>query len=140
MIIPAPKKPRKLMFSDPFIFHAVRAWLTPSRAPYEEQVQPALNDPEWSARLAESVVTTHYRRRFPTYYIKAEGEVDVAYVVGNRFRPIEVKWTGQLRPKEIKQIRKYSNALILSKTRHPGMIMGVPSRPLPVELLSVTES
>ena len=134
---PAPKKPRKLMFADPFIFHAVRAWLIPSKNPYKDQVQPALSDPEWSSRLVESVVATHYRRIFPTYYIKAEGEVDVVYVEGNRFHPIEVKWTGQLRPKQIKQIRKYRNALILSKSQHPGEIMGVPSRPLPLELLKI---
>ncbi|MBW1800543.1 MAG: ATP-binding protein [Deltaproteobacteria bacterium] len=136
---PSPKKPRKLMFSDPFIFHAVRAWLNPSKAPYEEQVQPLLSDPEWSARLVESIVATHYRRRFPTYYIKAEGEVDVAYVEGKRFRPVEVKWTGQLRPKEIKQIQKYGNALILTKTRHRGEVMGIPSIPVPVALMSITE-
>ena len=134
---PSPKKPRKLMFADPFIYHAIRAWLNPSRSPYEDQVQPALSDPQLSARLVESVVAIHYQRRFPTYYIKAEGEVDIAYVDGKRFHPIEVKWTGQLRPKNLKQIRKYRNGLILSKSRHPGEIMGVPSKPLPVELLQL---
>jgi len=136
-LAPAPKKPRKLMFCDPFIFHAVRAWLHPSREPFEEQVKTALSDPEWSSRLAESVVATHYRRLFPTFFIKAEGEVDVAYVKGNRFWPMEIKWTGQLRPKQLKQIRKYPNSLILTRSRQSGVIMGVPSRPLPVELLGL---
>lgn len=136
-LTPAPKKPRKVMFSDPFIFHAVRAWLNPSKDPFEVQVKTVLSDPEWSSRLAESVVITHYRRLFPTFFIKAEGEVDVAYVDGNRFWPIEIKWTGQLRPKQLKQIRKYPNPLILTKSRQPGEIMGVPSRPLPVELLGI---
>ena len=128
------------MFSDPFIFHAVRAWINPSRDPFEEQVKPALSDPEWSSRLAESVVATHYRRVFPTYYIKAEGEVDVVYVTGKRFWPIEINWTGQLRPKQLKQIRKYPNSLILTRSRQAGEIMGVPSRPLPVELLGIGSS
>jgi predicted AAA+ superfamily ATPase len=76
----APKKARKLMFSDPFIFHAVRAWLSPCKDPYSQQVVPLTSDPDWAARLVEACVATHYRRHFPTYYIKAEGEVDIAYM------------------------------------------------------------
>jgi predicted AAA+ superfamily ATPase len=81
----APKKARKLMFADPFIFHAVSAWLTPREDPYSRQVKLIVSDPDWAARLAEACVVTHYRRFYPTYYIKAEGEVDVAYVDQNRF-------------------------------------------------------
>jgi predicted AAA+ superfamily ATPase len=131
----APKKARKLMFTDPFIFHAARAWLTPHKDPYHHQVIPAVSDPEWAARLAEACVVTHYRRYFPTYYIKAQGEVDIAYVDQNRFWPLEVKWTGQLRPKDVKQISKYPNGRILSKSRQPGDILGIPAEPLPLALL-----
>ncbi|MCD6273145.1 MAG: ATP-binding protein [Deltaproteobacteria bacterium] len=131
----APKKARKLMFADPFIFHAVRAWLTPHKDPYSQQVKPAVSDPDWAARLAESCVTTHYRRYYPTYYIKAEGEVDVAYIDQNHFWPLEVKWTTQLRPKDLKQIAKYSNGRILTRSRHCRKITGIPAEPLPLALL-----
>jgi len=131
----APKKARKLMFSDPFIFHAVRAWLSPCKNPYSQQVVPLMSDPDWAARLVEACVATHYRRHFPTYYIKAEGEVDIAYIDQNRFWPLEIKWTKQLRPKDLKQIAKYPNSRILSRSWERGEIMGVPVEPLPLTML-----
>jgi predicted AAA+ superfamily ATPase len=131
----APKKARKLMFADPFIFHAVRSWLDPCNDPYSQQVRPLLSDPDWVARLAEACAVTHYRRHFPTYYIKAQGEVDIAYVDKNRFWPVEVKWTRQLRPKDLKQIAKYPNSRILTRSRRAGVVSGIPAEPLPLVLL-----
>ena len=94
-----PKKAKKIMFSDPFIFHAVHAWLKPSLHPYEERLLPVVSDPKKAGNLVESTVITHYRRYFSSYYIKAEGEVDLAYVEKGRFYPVEIRWTGQYRPK-----------------------------------------
>ena len=131
----APKKARKLIFSDPFIFHAVRAWLNPCQDPFDQQVVPALNNSDWAARLTEACVVTHYRRKFPTYYIKAEGEIDIAYIDKNRFWPVEIKWTKQLRPKELKQISKYPNGLILTRSKQFGKIRDIPTMPLPLALL-----
>ena len=136
----APKKARKLMFSDPFVFHAVRAWLNPCKDPFNQQVLPALNDPDWAAKLTEACVITHYRRKFPTYYIKAEGEIDIAYLNENRFWPVEIKWTKQLRPKTLKQISKYPNSLILTKSKQPGTIKDMPTMPLPLALLRLLAS
>lgn len=130
----SPKKARKMMFTDPFIFHAVRAWLRPSKDPYTQQVKAALSDPQWPARLAEACVATHSSRQYPTYYIKAKGEVDVAYVHKNRLWPIEVKWTTQIRPKDLKQVAKYPNSRILTRQRQSGEIMGIPTEPLPLAL------
>ena len=131
----APKKARKLMFTDPFIFHSVRSWLTPVDDPYNRQVLPLLSDPEWTGKLVEATLVTHYRRYHPTFYIKAEGEVDLAYIAQNRFWPIEVKWTGQVRPKDLKQIAKYSNGRILTKSKQFGHILGIPAEPLPLAML-----
>ncbi len=131
----APKKARKLMFSDPFIFHAIRSWLNPGKDPYSQQITPIISDPDWGARLVEACVVTHYRRYFPTYYIKAEGEVDIAYIKQNRFWPLEIKWTRQLRPKDLKQIAKYPNSRILTRLRQKGKILGISTEPLPLELL-----
>ena len=136
----APKKARKLMFSDPFVFHAVRAWLNPCKDPFNQQVLPALNNPDWAARLTEACVITHYRRKFSTYYIKAEGEIDIAYLDENRFWPVEIKWTGQLRPKTLKQISKYPNSLILTKSKQSGRIKDIPTMPLPLALLRLFTS
>lgn len=93
-----------------------------------------LADPEWSGRIAEACAVTHLRRFFPTFYIKAEGEVDIAYVEGRRFKPVEVKWTQQLRPHDLKQIRKYGNARIWAKTWGTEDIQGIPVEPLTLAL------
>ncbi len=127
----APKKARKLIFTDPFIYHAVRAWLTPCRDPFREQIIPATQDPVITSYLVEACVTSHIRRWYPTYYIKAEGEVDVAYVKNNKFWPIEVKWTSQLRIKDLKQIQKYKNGIILGKQRQIHQVNETMSYPLP---------
>jgi len=134
-LVAAPKKAKKVMFTDPFIFHAINAWLNPVEDPFTQQLQPLIANEEWSSKLTEACVVTLYRRKFPTYYIKAKGEVDVAYVDKNRFWPVEIKWTRQLRPKQIKQIAKYPNGKILTRSRESGAISGVPAEPLPLEVL-----
>ena len=131
----APKKARKLMFSDPFIYHAVRAWLKPVQDPHEDQVAAALADSDVAAGLVVACAVTHYRRLYPTYYIKAAGEVDIAYVKQNRFYPVEIKWTSQVRPKSLKQIHRYDNGTILTRSRQRGEIQGIPTEPLPIALL-----
>jgi hypothetical protein len=127
----APKKARKLAFADPFILHAVRAWLEPTVDPYGERIRPFLTQPDRAAAVVESVVAAHARRRFATYYIKAAGEVDVAIVSGRQFFPIEVKWRTQLRPSDLKQIAKYDRGRIVARTESMHEISGVPVVPLP---------
>jgi predicted AAA+ superfamily ATPase len=134
-LVAAPKKARKLVFTDPFIFHAINAWLHPVDDPYQKQILPIINDPISSSALVEACATTHYRRFYPTFYIKAEGEVDIAYVEKNRFWPVEIKWTQQLRAKDLKQVMKYPNSKILTKLKQSGFINTVKTEPLPIELL-----
>ena len=136
----APKKARKVMFSDPFIHHAVRSWVTPEGDPFHRQVIPSLSDPEVSAGIVETCAVTHVRRFWPTFYIKAEGEVDIAYVENRRFWPIEVKWTQQLRAKDLKQIAKYRNARVWSRSWASEQVGGVPVEPLPLALLRLGAS
>jgi len=136
----APRKARKVHFTDPFIAHAVRSWLTPVADPFRELVGTAPREPHWGARLAESCAVTHVRRWFPTFYIKAAGEVDIAFVNHGRFWPVEVKWTRQIRPEELKQARKYRTARIWSRHEHPRTIGGLPVEPLPVALVRMAEN
>ena len=77
----------------------------------------------------------HVRRRYPTYYIKAKGEVDIAYVHRGAFHPVEIKWTRQIRPADLKQVVKYPNARIWNRSRQSGAVGGVPTEPLPLALL-----
>lgn len=136
-LAPAPKKARKVMFTDPFIFHAVRSWLNPVGDPYGDQVSTAVSDPSIASRLAEACAVAHVRRRHPTYYIKAKGEVDIAYVHRGAFHPVEIKWTRQIRPADLKQVVKYPHARIWNRSRQPGTIGGVPTEPLPLALLRI---
>jgi len=134
---PAPKKAKKLMFCDPFILHAIRAWIEPDLSPFTQQIIPLQQDPVWMSKLVESCVACHFRRFFPTYYIKAQAEVDIAYVHERKFWPIEIKWTQQLRPKELKQVGKYTNGVIWARNKQYGQINGIKTLPLPIELLRV---
>ncbi len=136
-LIGAPKKHRKIMYCDPFIFHAIRAWLTPVKNPFKEQISKSINDNHLCPSLVEAVVTTHFRQFYPTYYIKAENEVDIAYVRNDKFWPVEIKWTNQLRPADIKQILKYKNGEIWSKIHTETKINNTPILPLPWALLGL---
>lgn len=135
----APKKARRVIFTDPFIHHAVVSWLDPVEAPYERQRDILDNDPSAAARQVEAVVVSLVRRSWPTYYIKAKGEVDVAYVDGRRFWPVEVKWTSQLRPKDLQQIARYPNGRIWDRSRTRRTVSGVPTEPLPLALLRLEQ-
>jgi len=121
----APKKAKKLYFEDPFIFHAVEQMLNMP----QKHTQPA---------LAETVAVVHVSRQHgKTYYIKGDkGEVDIAYLDGNRFFPIEVKWSRQLRPEELKQIQCYRNGLILNRASETASLGHIPCIPLIRYLLS----
>ena len=134
---PAPKKRKKLMFCDPFIFHAMRAWIDPVKDAYQQQILPILTNSKGCSDLIEACVVTHFRRFFPTYYIKAEGEVDVAYVHQRKFCPVEVKWTEQLRSNDLKQICKYTNGNIYAKTDEVTQFQTIPVLPLPLALMQI---
>jgi len=131
----APKKARKIFFCDPFIFHCARSWLWPCSDPYQDQTLPLLADARKTSLLVESCAASLYGRNYPVYYIKGKGEVDMAYVHEKRFWPVEIKWTSQLRPGELKQIVKYKNGLILNKSKQRGSMQNIPTRPLPLALL-----
>ncbi len=137
-LVGAPKKHRKFMFNDPFVFHAIQAWLNPLENPFENQIKKTLENPDLVSKLVEACVVSHFRRHYEkTFYIKAEQEVDVAYVDKNKFWPIEVKWTNQLRPEALKQIQKYKNGKIFARVEAVHKIGNIPILPLPWALLSL---
>ncbi len=121
----APKKAKKLYFQDPFIYHTAEYMLETQR----HDMQPA---------LAETAVVMQYSRMYTkTFYIKGDkGEVDIAYVQDRRFYPVEVKWSRNVRPEELKQIMCYSNGLILGRVQATRSMMGIPCVPLVRHLLS----
>jgi predicted AAA+ superfamily ATPase len=130
----APKKARKLNFTDPFIFHAINQWISPADD-VNQKIHEDIKDPHISATLVEAVVSNQFRRYYPTYYIKDDIEIDIAYVDQQQFWPIEVKWRNQLRPKDINALTKYKHATVLAKTPVPNNINGINIFPLPLALL-----
>jgi len=123
-LIGAPKKAKKVFFTDPFILQALSLWA---------ECDFDLKRPEHLGHVVEGVALNHYKRKFPTFYIKAEGEVDIVFLKEKKMFPLEVKWTGQIRSKDLKQIRKYQNGLVLGTVENPETIP--PTRFLPRALL-----
>ena len=134
---PAPKKAKKLIFTDPFIFHALQNWIAPVKDPFEQVIKPMLSDSKSISKLVEACVVSHFRRYYETMYIKASGEVDIAYIHRKKFWPVEIKWTNQIRQKDLKQIMKYPNGRILAKTNQFGDLNNVPVIPLPIGILDM---
>lgn len=123
----SPKKAKKIMFADPFIYHAMKIWLG----------IPDVESPEETSKIVESTIITHYRRHYPTYYIKSEGEIDLAYLHNKKIFTTEIKWTEQIRTKDLKQIKKYKNSSIFTKLRGHGNISGLPAEYIPYMLANL---
>ncbi len=139
-LLPAPKKARKLSFSDPFVYHAIKVWLNPTPEPYEKMKADIAN-PTLASELVEGVVSNHFARHTPTYYLKHAQEVDIAYLKDNKIWPIEVKWRSQLRPKEIKHLLQYPNSKIYAKTNNFSMIEDkIPLIPIAVALYNFDQA
>jgi len=139
-LTPAPKKARKVMFTDPFILHAARSWLQADAEPYESMIKPLIADAEWRGKLVESIVVTHFSRLQPTYYIKtSKGEVDLAIVHERIIFPIEIKWTSQLRSQDLKLVRNMDQGRVWANV--PGQLDfdGMIIAPLPLSLYNIEQ-
>ncbi|MCK4907225.1 MAG: ATP-binding protein [Spirochaetes bacterium] len=121
-----PKKAKKIHFADPFIIDVIGQWLQ-----RERYIHATMEE----SNKVESITASNLISKNIVYYIKADGEIDIVLVKNNGFIPIEIKWTGQLRPSDLKQIRKYNNSLILTKQRQRGIIENIETIPLPLYLL-----
>lgn len=125
-----PKKAFKIHFTDPFIANVIEKWLVREQRLGQNRREEATQ--------VESCVAAQYRHLAPSFYIKAEGEIDLVLVTEKEFFPIEVKWSKQIRPSDLKQLKKYKNSVILSKGLIPGKIEEIASYPLPLFLLDHT--
>ncbi len=87
--------------------------------------------------MVEGVVANHFRRYYPTYYLKAEQEIDVVYVKNQKIFPVEVKWTNQLRWDELKHLKKYDSPRIAAKVEQQQILNGLEVIPIPELLLNL---
>jgi predicted AAA+ superfamily ATPase len=136
LLCAAPKKAKKVFFTDPFIYHAMFNWISAdSRDGYRLMEEVTFADAGRMGQLVEGSAAALCRRILPTYYIKARGgEVDIACVRDRKVFPVEVKWTSQIRPHQLKQIKKYSQGQVWTKNRSIGELDGLTRVPLPVAL------
>jgi predicted AAA+ superfamily ATPase len=137
-LIAAPKKARKVIFTDPFILHAARSWLKADAQPYESIIKPLIADAQWRGKLVESIVVNHFSRLQPTYYIKtSKGEVDIAIVHERNIFPIEIKWTSQLRSQDLKLVRNMPRSRVWANVSEQFDLDGMTIEPLPLALYNI---
>ncbi len=108
----SPKKAKKISFNDPFIFHSLYIWLKGKNIFFESAKEIVDSSTEIKNILVEGAIAALFKRKWETYYIKAEGEVDIAIIKGNSFFPIEVKNSIVLGPSQVKQIVKYKKGIV----------------------------
>lgn len=128
---PAPKKARKVFFSDPFIHRAVLSWLGED---------DALDSDARLQRDLEAVLAAHAARRGEVFYVKGEGEIDVAWYEDRRLQFLEVKWSTQLRPDDVKEIRRRGRGTIAARVARSVTMEGLLVQPAAVALLRLAAS
>ena len=84
-------------------------------------------------------MVAHHRRLHPSFYLKAAGEVDLAYVEKQRFFPVEIKWTSQIRPNDLRLIQTYKDSRVVAKTTKEYRMGETLIEPLPLHLLRLPE-
>lgn len=133
----APKKQKKIQFSDPFIAATSICWARGIHDYWEFVQQHIINDSLLKSEIVEGVIASLFRRHYKTYYIKGETEVDISIVTGERFFPIEIKYAGSLKANELKQILKYPHGIVAYKGDEYGRFRHLDVLPLPVTALFV---
>jgi hypothetical protein len=124
---PAPKKARKVFFADPFIHRALLHWLG--------RPDDAMGSDERLQRDLEGTFAAHVARRGEVYYVKGRGEIDVAWLDGRRVQALEVKWSKQVRPEELKELRRRGKGILAARVESAGDLEGIPVLPAPLVLL-----
>lgn len=123
-----PKKARKFHCRDPFIMDTLRHWLVRERLIEARDVM--------ESEKVEGTVAAHCKMKFPTYYVKGKGEIDVIGILGNQIKAIEVKWTKQVRSLDASELKKFRNSVIVSR-QHQGAYQEIPLVPVPLFLLQL---
>ncbi len=116
-----PKKARKFHFFDPFIQQTIYRWL---------QRKGYLNHESFESIMVEAIVAGHCYRTGKVFYFKGQGEIDVIWLKAKEPIALEVKWTSQLRPMDLKNLKQFSHSTILTKSLSSGKMESIPSMPI----------
>lgn len=116
-----PRKDRKFHFTDPFIYRTLFNWL---------KREGALNLEICESTLVEACVASHCLRQAKTFYFKGQGEIDIIWLKENAINAIEIKWSNQIRPNDLKMLQHFSNSFILTKLETLKKIDGIQAIPV----------
>ncbi len=116
-----PRKDRKFHFIDPFIHHTLNNWC---------HREGLISDQELENTLVEAIVASNCNRFGKTFYFKGQGEVDVIQLINNKVVAIEVKWANQVRPNDLRMLKQFPNAKILTKQNISGNAEHIQSLPV----------
>lgn len=108
---------KKVYFTDPFIYHALGAWVRGLLDPWAESVR-TLADPERQSKLVEAVVASELRRRRGefVYYFRNTREIDfIVYREGKLEALIEVKYQDRVFPEDWRPLARSGGGVLLSK-------------------------
>lgn len=128
----APKKAKKVHISDPFVFHALNAWIAGKSDAFGLAQQTVEHGGEVLSDLVEGVVASLFSRTWESYYIKAASEVDLALISDKSFMPIEIKYSYKLQRSELKQILKYSRGIVAYRGQEIGLLDHLTVAPIPL--------
>ena len=128
----SPKKARKVHFFDPFIFHAIHAWVKYANDPFALASQIFEEKGKTLTALIEGTAAELARRRARTFYIKGETEVDLVLAEKEKFLPIEIKWSPLPKESDLRQLLKYKNGIVATRGRTIGRINGATILPTPL--------
>jgi len=133
---PAYRRPRKVYFQDPFIYHALRGWGA-GRIDYCDYAQMALIDSEHRSRLVEMVVAEHLARLVHAlepgdfftpqnalfFWRKKKSQREVDFILRYRERryPIEVKYRRRVGRKELINLHSFKRGLVVTKDTYESM-------------------
>lgn len=119
------KGDKKAYFSDPFIYHAIKSYLS-GRAVWEVITETSWSE-EIQSKLVEGLVMQHllmhkempYLKKGNTflwlYYDKSGKEIDAILKADKKYWGIEVKYQAQADARDVQQIAPVKHYLLLSK-------------------------
>jgi predicted AAA+ superfamily ATPase len=113
---PAPRKPRKLHFRDPFFRHVFTAWVGGHPEP-QSVAAASLLDPVARGRLVESTLAGQLYPRFAElYHWRGDGEIDLIGVeAGGRQVRVEVKYQEQITSGDKRVLKRTGGGIVVSK-------------------------
>ncbi len=128
-------KNKKVYFSDPFIFHAIRSWIKGIKNPLKGSFEFMKQEKSLS-HLIEAIVCNHLLRWIYNYYqsplidphnrlffwrTKKDKEIDFIFNQEEKYVPIEVKYRNKITPSDLMGLltfistTKSFNGVVLSK-------------------------